>query len=569
MVLLLCYCCYCCYCAARFRVGLGLWLAAASSHFSGGAGEFEFILGTDYQEEKLLPHWGKSPQPGPTYFMSKRNVHVHILDAPSCGECSGPSRFGRRIVYSRLEEIGGSKDSNDTISTVYDYLLSPHAPTCEQPVMFRTGYNADGCISVSVEQQPRLQPSGCTGPIPRGHTPVSQPPSEDQLRFRSEAGADLVGATILYKWPHPHGWVAGDILRQNTDARVKLDGSPITFIALYAEEDEEAKHVLDISHHLSIAQGEDFPDDVPDGLWMLLTPMIQACLLTPVLCIEPADFCIPQGYTMQLTCPSAEELAFGSPSGSRLVGNKILCNWGKGLGWLCGEIVSQNRNASISINNAKANFIVAYRDDPKCKHSLQQNSYCTQRNAPDMSWTLLVPMLELPAPEEPPEDVWATFPIVIANISDRLPSPLIRSIRQQMDNCVATNKNQMVIGSQALLVACGILDAFRDDFMKAGHTKFDCDATARQTAGGFRTSDIYNPAMWNHNCQRYATACFYDHHLLRTWKEVQPVLFHAVRNITIYHSFLLLGPSVSCHLCVPCCVCLALLCCACLDDIVP
>ena len=92
--------------------------------------QYVFQLGSDYQEEKLIPHWGRSPQPGPTFFLSKRNIHVHILDAPSCGEQKGPTACSKRIIYSRTETDGGSKDSNDTLSTVFDYLYSPAEPTC-------------------------------------------------------------------------------------------------------------------------------------------------------------------------------------------------------------------------------------------------------------------------------------------------------------------------------------------------------------------------------------------------------------------------------------------------------
>ena len=33
--------------------------------------EATFELASDYQQDKAYPHWGESPQPGETYFMSK------------------------------------------------------------------------------------------------------------------------------------------------------------------------------------------------------------------------------------------------------------------------------------------------------------------------------------------------------------------------------------------------------------------------------------------------------------------------------------------------------------------
>ena len=108
------------------------------------ANQYVFQLGSDYQEEKLVPHWGCSPQPGPTFFMSKRNIHVHILDAPSCGEFKGPTALGKRVIYNRLETDGGSKDANGTLSTVFDYLYSLVEPTCQQPAICRSGYDRCG-----------------------------------------------------------------------------------------------------------------------------------------------------------------------------------------------------------------------------------------------------------------------------------------------------------------------------------------------------------------------------------------------------------------------------------------
>ena len=66
------------------------------------ASKFVLVLASDYQEEKLIPSWKKSPQPGPTFFLSKRNIHVHILDAPSFGVNSDESRLFKRAIYSRL-----------------------------------------------------------------------------------------------------------------------------------------------------------------------------------------------------------------------------------------------------------------------------------------------------------------------------------------------------------------------------------------------------------------------------------------------------------------------------------
>lgn len=67
---------------------------------------FEVYL--DYQQDKSVPSWNRSPQPGPTYFMSGETHYVHIFCAESCGEAAGPSRFSRNLVYSLSERVGGS-----------------------------------------------------------------------------------------------------------------------------------------------------------------------------------------------------------------------------------------------------------------------------------------------------------------------------------------------------------------------------------------------------------------------------------------------------------------------------
>jgi hypothetical protein len=107
--------------------------SAVVRDFIRAAKGFSFCLSTDYQMDKPIPTWGRSPQPGPTYFKSKLTNYVHIICAESCGASNGPSRFARNQVNIRSESIGGSKNSNDTIATVFDYLLVRLEPLCTQP----------------------------------------------------------------------------------------------------------------------------------------------------------------------------------------------------------------------------------------------------------------------------------------------------------------------------------------------------------------------------------------------------------------------------------------------------
>lgn len=110
------------------------------------AASVPFELATDYQQDKLTPSWNKSPQPGPTYFFPKKTNYVHILCSPSLGDTTGDSRFSRNHVYIREDTAGGSKNSNDTTSTVFDLLLGARNPSCRTPQLYRRGHNKHGVI---------------------------------------------------------------------------------------------------------------------------------------------------------------------------------------------------------------------------------------------------------------------------------------------------------------------------------------------------------------------------------------------------------------------------------------
>ena len=106
----------------------------------------QFQMSTDYQQDKFMPYWGSSPQPGPTYFMSHLTLYVHIICAESLGEASGPSRFGRNRIYTREQTEGGSKDGNDTLSTIFDFLLDDPASGLRLERL-RPGWSEDGVYS--------------------------------------------------------------------------------------------------------------------------------------------------------------------------------------------------------------------------------------------------------------------------------------------------------------------------------------------------------------------------------------------------------------------------------------
>eukprot|EP00170_Pyropia_yezoensis_P001602 contig_6943_g1606 len=105
-----------------------------------------FDVSSDYQQDTAVPSRNRSPQPGPTYFMSGETHYGHIFCAERCGETTGPTRFSRNLVYSRSERVGGSKSSDDTLSTLADMLLGGVHLGGGCPPLFRTGYGPDGPI---------------------------------------------------------------------------------------------------------------------------------------------------------------------------------------------------------------------------------------------------------------------------------------------------------------------------------------------------------------------------------------------------------------------------------------
>lgn len=105
-------------------------------------------VSSDYQQDKAVPAWNRSPQPGPTYYLSGMTNYVHIFVLHSCGEAArsdnDDTRLSRNIVYIREESVAGSKGSDDTLSTLSDCLVGSQYPASLQPEVYRKGYDALG-----------------------------------------------------------------------------------------------------------------------------------------------------------------------------------------------------------------------------------------------------------------------------------------------------------------------------------------------------------------------------------------------------------------------------------------
>jgi len=79
----------------------------------------EAVLDCDFQMVKLLPHWGKSPQPSKTYYYQKLQHHIFgIVD----------HRTQKNFVYVTENSIGGAKDSNHVLSHLDHYVKNYLSP---------------------------------------------------------------------------------------------------------------------------------------------------------------------------------------------------------------------------------------------------------------------------------------------------------------------------------------------------------------------------------------------------------------------------------------------------------
>jgi hypothetical protein len=129
------------------------------------ASGFKAGLDTDYQMDKFAPNWGKSGQPGPTYFMSHITYYVHMTTTRTLGDLAGPGRLDANRFYTR-EQAGVSKNSNDTVSTVF-HRLHEGAATFKPP-MFRTGFDVNGLI-------PGAGGTTAAAPVPVAPAPAAPP----------------------------------------------------------------------------------------------------------------------------------------------------------------------------------------------------------------------------------------------------------------------------------------------------------------------------------------------------------------------------------------------------------
>lgn len=76
---------------------------------------FNVLVDADYQQAKLIPHWGYSPQPGTTYYKQKLSNDIFGIVAHTT-----PSRYLFAIVWH--ESAAGAKTADHTITFLDKFI---------------------------------------------------------------------------------------------------------------------------------------------------------------------------------------------------------------------------------------------------------------------------------------------------------------------------------------------------------------------------------------------------------------------------------------------------------------
>ena len=156
------------------------------------ASKFKGGVDTDYQQDKSFPHFGKSPQPGPTYFMSHVTCYVHMLTSKTLGDLKGPGRFDANHFYTR-EQAGVSKCSNDTVCTLFD-LLHGGQPQFV-PLIFRTGFDVNGLIEgAGATTAAAAAPAAAPGTAGLSDSPVQPDDAPDAAAAAGDDAPDAAAA---------------------------------------------------------------------------------------------------------------------------------------------------------------------------------------------------------------------------------------------------------------------------------------------------------------------------------------------------------------------------------------
>ena len=75
---------------------------------------FTAVLSVDYQMQKLVPHWGHSPQPGATYYLQKMSHNIFgIVD-----------HSDEHSMFYIFDKTVGPENTDHTISLLMHYIMA-------------------------------------------------------------------------------------------------------------------------------------------------------------------------------------------------------------------------------------------------------------------------------------------------------------------------------------------------------------------------------------------------------------------------------------------------------------
>ena len=240
--------------------------------------------------------------------------------------------MGRNVAYLREETHGGAKDSNDTISTLFDWVLGAPMEQHGQPPLCRTGYDANGAIpgvqhgqaevGVEVDVEHAQADSSGIG-IPAGFKYSEDPPLPDEaFIIGAEDDAALLGSTVMIY--DKKAWHVAEIIEQVKGTRHKHN-----FTIMH--EDESVQNVLLDPNLHGTEEGQNA------WVWLEHHMTLSAeALSNEMVAVDPCDYAIPVGFKAQLNPPPAAALEPKGSAGVQLLQRKIMMRWEK-YGWCKGD----------------------------------------------------------------------------------------------------------------------------------------------------------------------------------------------------------------------------------------
>jgi hypothetical protein len=84
--------------------------------------------------------------------MSHITFYIHMFTSRMLGSMAdGDGRFAANWFFTREQSVGGSKNSNDTVSTFFSRLLGGRSGWAS-PSIYRSGFDGAGIVESLIEE---------------------------------------------------------------------------------------------------------------------------------------------------------------------------------------------------------------------------------------------------------------------------------------------------------------------------------------------------------------------------------------------------------------------------------